>query len=51
VLSLGSPSFSPDHLKEKDLAEDFDTGTMYDNVAPHAWSPPDFPHSEDKAKV
>jgi hypothetical protein len=23
---------------------------MYGNVAPHAWSPPNFPHSEEKAK-
>ena len=24
---------------------------MYDNVAPHAWSPPNFPHSEQEAKA
>ena len=24
---------------------------MYDNVAPHAWSPPNFPHSDKEAKV
>jgi hypothetical protein len=36
VLSLGSPSFSILLLKEKDLAEEFGSGTMYDNVARHA---------------
>jgi hypothetical protein len=24
---------------------------MYDNVAPHAWSPPTFPHIETQAKA
>ena len=51
VLPLGSPSFSLDHLKEKDLAEEFGSGTMCENVAPHAWSPPTFPHSDKEAKV
>jgi hypothetical protein len=51
VLPLGSPSFSILLLKEKDLAEPFDSGTMYENVAPHAWSPPNFPHTEKEAKV
>jgi hypothetical protein len=51
VLPLGSPSFSTFRLKEKDLAEDFGSGTMYENVARHAWSPPNFPHSDKEAKV
>ena len=46
VLPLGSPSFSIFLLKQKDLAEAFCSGTMYGNVLPHAWSPPNFPHSE-----
>jgi hypothetical protein len=25
--------------------------TMYDNVAPHAWSPPNFPRTDEEAKV
>ena len=45
VLHLGSPSFSILLLKEKDLAEEFGSGTMYDNVARHAWSPPNFSHT------
>jgi hypothetical protein len=28
----------------------FGGGTMYRNVAPHAWSPPNFPFSEETAK-
>jgi hypothetical protein len=24
---------------------------MYGNVAPHAWGPPNFPHSETTAKL
>lgn len=51
VLSLGSPSFSLDHLKEKDLAEEFGSGTMYEHVAPHAWTPANFPRTETEAKV
>jgi hypothetical protein len=43
--------FSLDHLKGNDLADDFGSGMMYEIAAPHAWSPPNFPHSEDKAKV
>jgi hypothetical protein len=27
------------------------SGTMYDNVARHAWSPPNFPHTDKKAKA
>ena len=27
------------------------SGTMCGNVAPHAWSPPNFPHSEEETKV
>ena len=51
VRSLGSPSFSLDHLKEKDLAEALGSGTMCENVAPHAWSPPNFPHTETTVNV
>lgn len=51
VPPLGSPSFSLDHLKEKHLAEEFGVAMMYENVAPHAWSPPNFPHTEKEAKV
>jgi hypothetical protein len=51
VLPLGSPSFSLDHLKEKDLAEEIGSGTIYDNVAWHAWSPPNFPHTDKEAKA
>ena len=51
MLPLGSPSFSILLLKAKDLAEEFGSGTMYDNVAPHAWSPPNFPHSDKEAKA
>jgi hypothetical protein len=50
VLPLRSPSFSILLLKQKDLAEAFGSGTMCGNVSPHAWSPPNFPHSEDKTK-
>jgi hypothetical protein len=42
VPPLGSPSFSILLLKEQ--------GTMYENVAPHAWSPLNFLHSEREAK-
>ena len=51
VLPLGSPSLSILLLKEKDLAEEIGSGTMYQNVAPHAWSPPTFPHSDNEPKV
>src|SRR6267142_3746018 len=27
------------------------SGTMCGNVVPHAWSPPNFPHSEEEGKV
>jgi hypothetical protein len=37
-------------LKQKDLAEAFGSGTMCGNVPPHAWSPPNFPHSEMTSK-
>ena len=51
VLPLGSPSFSLDHMKEKDLAEDFGSGMMYKTVAPHAWSPLNIPHSDKETKA
>jgi hypothetical protein len=51
VLPLGSPSFSILLLKEKDLVDAVGSATMWDNVAPHAWSPPTFPHTETEAKV
>jgi hypothetical protein len=38
-------------LKEKDLADEIGSGTMYDNVAWHAWSPPNFPHTDKEAKA
>jgi hypothetical protein len=28
----------------------FASGRMYENVAPHAWGPHTFPHSEEEAK-
>jgi hypothetical protein len=34
-----------------DLTEDFGSATMYENVARHAWSPPNFPHTDKEAKV
>jgi len=39
--------------KSKNVSDNFGigSGTVYKNAAPHAWSPPNFPHSEDKAKV
>ena len=51
MLPLGSPSFSVLLLKEKDLAEEFGSGTMYENVAPHAWSRPNFPHTHREVKA
>jgi hypothetical protein len=51
ALPLGSPSFSIQFVKTKGLARELGSGTVYENVAPHAWSPPNFPHSERQAKV
>jgi len=51
VLPLRSPSFSISFLTTKGLGKEFGSGTMYENVAPHAWSPHDFPHSEEEAKA
>jgi hypothetical protein len=50
ALSLGSPSFSIFLLKTNELKKN-GSGMMYENVAPHAWSPPNFPHSEEETKV
>src|SRR5882757_9334883 len=38
-------------FENKRVRKIFDSGTMCGNVAPHAWSPPNFPHSEITAKV
>jgi len=51
VLSLESPSFSILHLKAKGLAKEFGSGSMYEIVAPHAWSPLNFPHTHKEAKA
>jgi hypothetical protein len=51
VLPLGSPSFSILLLKAKDLAKEFGSGKMCEHVTPHAWSPPNSPHSESQAKM
>src|SRR5258708_9061167 len=37
-------------FENKRVREIFGSGTMYGHVAPHAWSPPNFPHSEERAK-
>jgi hypothetical protein len=31
--------------------DEIGSGTMYDNVAWHAWSPPNFPHTDKEAKA
>ena len=51
VRPLRSPSLSILPLKAKDLVKTLGSGTMCDYVAPHAWSPPNFPHSEITAKL
>src|SRR5439155_21716946 len=38
-------------FENKRVRKIFGSGTMYTNVAAHAWSPPNFPHSEITAKV
>ena len=38
-------------FENKRVRKIFCSGTMYRNVAAHAWSPPNFPHSEITAKV
>ncbi len=38
-------------FENKRVRKIFGSGTMYENVAAHAWSPPNFPHSEITAKV
>src|SRR5216683_4627448 len=37
-------------FENKRVRKIFGSGTMYTNVAAHAWSPPNFPHSEITAK-
>src|SRR3981081_3784684 len=37
-------------FENKRVRKIFSSGTMYGNVAPHAWSPPNFPLSEETAK-
>src|SRR5262249_40254918 len=39
------------YFENKRLSRRNSSGRMYDNVAPHAWSPLTFPHSEITAKV
>ena len=51
VISPASPSFSNSVFENKQDIKIFGSGTMYENVAAHAWSPPNFPHSEITAKV
>jgi hypothetical protein len=51
VLSLGSPSFSIFSFENKRVRKIFGSVTMYGNVVPQAWSPPNFPHSETTAKL
>jgi hypothetical protein len=41
-----SPSFSTTTLKTKDLLKTFGSGKKYADVAPHAPSPPSFPHTD-----
>ena len=38
-------------FENKRVRKIFGSGTMYENVAAHVWSPPNFPHSEITAKV
>jgi hypothetical protein len=38
-------------FENKRVRKIFGSGTMYGNVAAHAWSPPNFPHSETTTKV
>src|SRR6267142_863734 len=38
-------------FENKRVRKIFGSGMMYANVAPHVWSPPNFPHSEITAKV
>jgi len=37
-------------FENKRVSKEFGSGTIYDSVAPHAWSPLSFPLSEDEAK-
>lgn len=37
--------------ENKGAKEEFGGGTMCNDVAPHAWSPHDFPHSEEETKA
>jgi hypothetical protein len=38
-------------FENKRVSKIFGSGTMYRNVPPHAWSPPNFPLSDDEAKA
>ncbi len=38
-------------FENKRVRKIFGSGTMYRNVAPHAWSPLNFHHSEEEAKA
>src|ERR1700674_425249 len=37
--------------ENKGVNEEFRSGTICNHVAPHAWGPHDFPHSEEGAKA
>jgi len=39
------------NFENKRVTKIFGSGMMYANVAPHAWSPHTFPHSEGQAKT
>jgi hypothetical protein len=47
-----SPKSFPFNLnsENKRVRKIFGSGKMYGNVAPHAWSPPNFPHSDEETK-
>jgi hypothetical protein len=38
------------YFENKKLNKKNSSGNMYESVAPHAWSPPNFPLSEERAK-
>jgi hypothetical protein len=49
AISWKSFLFNP-VFENKRVSTKFGSGTMYRNVVPHAWSPPNFPLSEKTAK-
>ena len=38
-------------FENKRVRKIFGGGKMYENVAAHAWSPPNFPHTDKEAKA